>query len=99
MFNSNLITRVVTTLAILPISFGAVGTPEAQAANWRCGVLAGFNVCAVDRSYVDSLKLEWNNGDYTWIKVQCDKYSFRTTHGAKYITYPQAQAIVADWCE
>ena len=71
----------------------------ADAANWRCGRLAGFNVCAVDRSYVDSLKIEWSNGDYTWIKTTCDQYSFNTTHGAQYITYNQAQRIVADWCE
>ena len=70
----------------------------ADAANWRCGRLAGFNVCAVDRSYIDSLKLEWTNGDYTWLSVDCARRTFEAKDGAQYITYDQAKAITGAWC-
>ena len=84
-----------SALAATTIGFAM---PEAKAEAWRCGRLLGYNVCAVDRSNIDSLKLEWDNGDYTWFSVYCAGRSFETKHGKQYVTYRQAQAITEAWC-
>ena len=92
--------KVTPILAAVAVALTATfaGTSEAEAANWRCGRLAGFNVCAVDRSHIDSLKLEWTNGDYTWLTVDCARRTFEAKDGAQYITYDQAKAITGAWC-
>ena len=91
--------KALTLGSLLALTSIFGGVSEAQASTWRCGRLAGFNACVVDRSHVDSIKLEWNNGDFTWIKAKCGSKTFNVTDGRRYITYTEAQRIVYDWCE
>ena len=91
--------KVTPIVAAAVVAFGATFAGiSAKAESWRCGRLLGYNVCAVDRTHIDSLKLEWTNGDFTWLKVDCAARTFEARNGAQYLTYNQAKAITGAWC-
>lgn len=88
----------IAAAALVAAGGVTLGAPSAEAANWSCGRIMGYNVCAIDRSYIDSLKLEWSNGDFTWIKVNCSERSYTVTQGGRYMTESQTDALTGQWC-
>jgi hypothetical protein len=59
------LTALIATTAIVGTTRGA------QAEYQQCGKIAGMNVCAIDRDYIDSLTIDWTDGDWTHIAVRC----------------------------
>ncbi len=50
MFKPNLVTRLITTAFILPLSFGSVPSAEAYEVDYSCGQVRGYTSCV---SYQD----------------------------------------------
>ena len=76
-----------------------IGTaPKASAEAYdQCGNLAGVKVCAIDRTYVDTLHIHWNDGDFTGINVECDRSGYWEIKGY----HPgdsTVNAMVRQWC-
>ena len=95
MFNN---IKALAAAALVTVGGVVATTPSAEAAYWDCGRLMGYHVCAIDRSIIDSLKIEWTNGDYTWLAVDCARRTYSVEHGARYLTERQADAITGQWC-
>jgi hypothetical protein len=90
--------RTFAAVSALAVATIAVGSLEAKAEAWRCGRSAGYNICAIDRGHVDSIKINWTNGDYTWMKVICGRKTFEIQHGSQYISSYNANRVATQWC-
>ena len=76
-----------------------VGTaPKASAEAYdQCGNLAGVKVCAIDRTYVDTLHIHWSDGDFTGINVECDRGGYWQIVGY-HPGNSTVNAMVNQWC-
>ena len=85
-------TALVATTALF------AGTPApAEASQWRCGRVAGYNVCAIDRSTIDSLKIEWSDGDYTWLTIDCGRGTWESK-GSYHLSKAESSRVAGAWC-
>ena len=75
----------------------ALFAAPANASDWRCGKLAGYNACAIDREYIDSIKIEWTDGDYTWLTVDCDEGTWEST-GSYHLDRSESSRVAGEWC-
>ena len=62
----------------------------------KCGNIAGYPVCAIDREYIDSLTIRWTDGDYSHIGVRCgtgewELSGYNPGRG-------EVNTIVRNWC-
>ena len=73
------------------------GIAPAEASQWRCGRLAGYKVCAIDRSHIDSLKIEWSDGDYTWLTVNCSAGTWESK-GSYHLSKSESSRVAGAWC-
>ena len=72
-------------------------TAPAVAAERRvCGEINGFNVCALDTDYIDTLQIDWNDGDQTSITVHCQSGEYHRT--GYELDFAYIRPIVNSWC-
>ena len=100
MFNPNFITRIVTTLAILPISLAA---PEAQAAT-RCHDINGYDLCTIDNGDygTDALGVYHNGRRLMTMSVICTGNGgnrWQANYDTNEFTKPQLQSLASWWCK
>ena len=93
MFNPNTITKLVTTLAILPISFS---TP-AQAAE-ICMNESGFRVCVTPLGLRDLVVFTGHGYDETF-KVQCRNSVAVDWESFGNMSQDEAQTAVNEYCD
>ena len=90
------LTTLATSLGIFAGSLSLVA-PPANATNYdRCGYLAGYYTCVIDREYVDSLVIRYSEGDYTHIGARCDTGNWEMT--GYLLSRSTANNIVRSWC-
>ena len=91
--------KALAAAALVTVGGVTASTPSASAAeSWECGRLMGYHTCVINRSTIDSMKIEWTNGDYTWMTVNCADRSYSVKHGGRYVSERQTDAITGQWC-
>ena len=100
MFNPNFITRVVTTLAILPISLGA---PQAAEASTRCHNVNGFTVCTTDRGHygMDTINVYRKGNNVASMSVVCTGGGGNTWNANRdrsVVSYQDLKTLAGWWC-
>ena len=95
----NIFTAALIATSILCVA-DAVKPQKAKAdVAPRCGNIAGYKVCAYDRQFIDSRDIQWTDGDWTVIGVEC-----RTPHGARWemtgyqMPRSEVRKVVRAWC-
>ena len=82
---------------LLPLLAATLITTPAIAGERRvCGDVTGFHVCALDTDFIDTLQIDWEDGDQTSITVHCESGEYHRT--GYDLDFKYIQPIVDYWC-
>ena len=96
--------KTIATAAFVATSILCVAdavTPQAAKADVapRCGNIAGYPVCAYDREFIDTLEIQWTDGDWTSIGVECQAPGGAKWESAGYwMGRSEVNKVVRGWC-
>ena len=61
-----------------------------------CGNINGYDMCALDTDHIDTLQINWTDGDHTAINVHCESGDWIRT--GYVIPEYDITSIVNYWC-
>ena len=61
-----------------------------------CGKIHGYDMCALDTANIDTLQINWTDGDHTAINAHCESGDWIRT--GYEIPESDITAIVNHWC-
>jgi len=83
-------------ILISTISLCLLSLPALAGERRVCGNIEGFPVCALDTEHMDTLQIDWNDGDQTSITVHCESLNWHRTGWA--LDETNINKIVNHWC-
>ncbi len=83
-------------ILISAISLCLLSSPALAEQRRVCGDIEGFPVCTLDTDYIDTLQINWNDGDQTSITVHCESMHWHRTGWE--LNEATINKIVNYWC-
>ena len=83
-------------ILISAISLSLLALPALAEQRRVCGDIEGYPVCALDTNYLDTLQINWTDGDQTSIAVHCESGDWIRTGWE--LSESEVNKIVNSWC-